>query len=95
MNRGRLFNTLSLVMLGLTAITILCYLLIAINPYLPINPFPPAPREVASYRHHHSFAGPSCNRRTAEGHIRTLRQWSIFREKLYLFIYRHRFSSES
>ena len=46
-NRGRLFNTLSLVMLGLTGITLLCYILIAVNPYLPINPFPPAPREVA------------------------------------------------
>lgn len=45
--RGRLFNTLSLVMLGLTVMTIICYILIAINPYLPINPFPPDPRQIA------------------------------------------------
>lgn len=39
--RDRLFSILSLVMLGLTIITILCYILIAINPYFPFNPFPP------------------------------------------------------
>lgn len=47
MRGSRLFNVLSLVMLGLTIITIFCFILIAVNPYLPINPFPPAPREVA------------------------------------------------
>lgn len=41
--RDRVFNMLSLVMLGFTVVTLLCYVLIAINPYLPINPFPPAP----------------------------------------------------
>ncbi|HQE94139.1 MAG TPA: hypothetical protein PLH19_15725 [Anaerolineae bacterium] len=45
--RDRLFNVLSLVMLGLTVITLLCYLMIAINPYLPFNPFPPPPRQIA------------------------------------------------
>ncbi len=45
--RDRLFNTLSLVMLGLTVITVLCYILIAINPYLPFNPFPPPPKVIA------------------------------------------------
>lgn len=44
--RGRFFNLLSLVMLALTIITLLCYILIAINPYLPINPFPPAPKVI-------------------------------------------------
>ncbi len=39
--RDRVFGVLSLVMLGLTVITLLCYVLIAINPYLPFNPFPP------------------------------------------------------
>lgn len=40
-DRDRLFNLLSLVMLGLTVITLLCYISIAINPFLPFNPFPP------------------------------------------------------
>ena len=39
--RGRLFNIVSVVMLGLTIITVLCYILIAVNPFLAINPFPP------------------------------------------------------
>ena len=39
--RERIFNLLSLAMLGLAVITLLCYILIAINPYLPFNPFPP------------------------------------------------------
>ncbi len=45
--KDRLFNTLSLIMLALTVIVILCYILIAINPYLPFNPFPPPPRKIA------------------------------------------------
>jgi hypothetical protein len=45
--RAQLFSILTLVMLGLTAITVLCYVLIAINPYLPINPFPPSTRQIA------------------------------------------------
>ncbi len=39
--RDRLFNILTLVMLGLTVVTLLCFASIAINPYLPFNPFPP------------------------------------------------------
>ncbi len=46
-SRDRLFNVLSLVMLALTLITVLCYIMIAINPYLPFNPFPPPPRQIA------------------------------------------------
>ncbi len=41
--RDRLFNTLSLVAMGLTVLTLVCYILIAVNPNLPINPFPPDP----------------------------------------------------
>ncbi len=41
--RDKLFDTLSVAMLGLTLLTLLCYLSIAINPYLPFNPFPPRP----------------------------------------------------
>jgi len=37
----RVFNVLTIIVLILTLITILCYLAIFINPYLPINPFPP------------------------------------------------------
>ena len=44
--RSGIFGILSLVMLGLTIITLLCYILIAINPYLPFNPFPPEPQMV-------------------------------------------------
>jgi len=44
--RSGILNTLSLVILGLTVITLLCYILIAINPYLPFNPFPPDPQLV-------------------------------------------------
>lgn len=40
--RDRLFSILSLVMLAMTAITLGYYILIAINPYLSINPFPPS-----------------------------------------------------
>jgi hypothetical protein len=39
--RDRLFSTLSLVIVGLTVVTLICYALIAINPYLLVNPFPP------------------------------------------------------
>ncbi len=39
--RSRLFNLVSVVMLGLTIITVVCYILIAVNPFLAINPFPP------------------------------------------------------
>lgn len=39
--RDRIFNVLSLTMLALTGLTFLCYLSIAINPFLPLNPFPP------------------------------------------------------
>jgi hypothetical protein len=46
-SKDRLFNVLSLVILALTFITVLCYILIAVNPYLPINPFPPPPRQIA------------------------------------------------
>ncbi len=38
---GRFFDILSIMMLGLTILTIGCYTALAINPYLPINPFPP------------------------------------------------------
>ena len=41
--RDRLFNIVSVVMLALTIIVVLCYILIAVNPFLPINPFPPDP----------------------------------------------------
>lgn len=44
--RDQLFNTLSLVMLGLTFVVILCYILIFINPYIALNPFPPYPQKV-------------------------------------------------
>ncbi len=40
--RDQLFNTLTVVMLALTVLTLLYYIALAINPYLPINPFPPA-----------------------------------------------------
>ena len=43
----RIFSILTLVMLGLTALTILCYILIAINPQIFFNPFPPAARPIA------------------------------------------------
>ncbi len=39
--RDRLFNMLTIVMLGLTVLTLACYLIIAINPNIPLNPFPP------------------------------------------------------
>ncbi|MGC9467359.1 MAG: hypothetical protein ACP5HS_02090 [Anaerolineae bacterium] len=39
----RVFNTLSLVVLGMTVVVLLCYISIAINPYLFFNPFPPGP----------------------------------------------------
>lgn len=42
MNRDRIFDILTLLMLGMTLIIILVYIAIAINPFLPINPFPPA-----------------------------------------------------
>lgn len=42
--RDRLFNSLTLLMLALTMLTLICYIAIALNPYLPINPFPPAPQ---------------------------------------------------
>lgn len=41
--QGRLFNVLSLVMLALTFILIIWYVLIALRPYSPLNPFPPQP----------------------------------------------------
>ena len=41
MNRDRIFDILTLLMLGMTLIIILVYVAIAINPYLPLNPFPP------------------------------------------------------
>ncbi len=41
--RDRFYNTVSLVALGLTVLTLVCYILISVNPYLPINPFPPDP----------------------------------------------------
>ncbi|MGC9521840.1 MAG: hypothetical protein ACP5HG_08170 [Anaerolineae bacterium] len=41
--QGRVFNLLSLVVLGLTVLTLICYITIAINPYIPWNPFPPEP----------------------------------------------------
>ncbi len=44
--REGIFNLLSLVMLGLTVITLACLISIAINPYLPFNPFPPEPEMV-------------------------------------------------
>jgi len=39
--RDRLFNLLTFVMLGLTVLTLAFYSLIAVNPYISINPFPP------------------------------------------------------
>jgi hypothetical protein len=47
MQRDRLFNLLSLVMLGMTLLVIGYYILIAMNPYTPLNPFPPAQRTLA------------------------------------------------
>ncbi len=44
--RDQIFNTLTMVMLALTAMTLICYIAIAINPYFPLNPFPP-PTQVA------------------------------------------------
>lgn len=44
--REATLNVVSLVVLGLTILTVICYLAIAINPYLPINPFPPGPNRV-------------------------------------------------
>ncbi len=44
--QDQLFNSLSLVMLGLTVVVIVCYALIAINPYIFLNPFPPNPKEI-------------------------------------------------
>ncbi|MBN1876756.1 MAG: hypothetical protein JXA33_21205 [Anaerolineae bacterium] len=41
--RERLFNGLTFLMLGLTVVILLCYIAIAMNPYLFINPFPPPP----------------------------------------------------
>ena len=37
--RDRLFNTLKFGCDGLTVLTLVCLLLIAVNPNLPINPF--------------------------------------------------------
>lgn len=42
---GRVYNLLSLVILGLTGIMLLCYLAIAVNPYSRLNPFPPQVQE--------------------------------------------------
>lgn len=39
--RDQLFNVLSLVMLALTFLLLVYYILIAINPYFALNPFPP------------------------------------------------------
>ena len=39
--QDRVFNLLSLVILGLTGIMLLCYLAIAVNPYSRLNPLPP------------------------------------------------------
>ncbi|MBN2002285.1 MAG: hypothetical protein JXA21_02915 [Anaerolineae bacterium] len=44
--QDQLFNTLSLVMLGLTVVLIICYALILVNPYIALNPFPPHPKEI-------------------------------------------------
>lgn len=44
--RAGMFNVASLIMLGVTVITLICYIAIAVNPYLPINPFPPEPQQV-------------------------------------------------
>lgn len=46
--RDRLFNVLTLVVLGLTVITFVCFASIAINPFLPFNPFPPQEYIVAT-----------------------------------------------
>jgi hypothetical protein len=39
--RDRVFTILSLVLLGLTVVVLVFYALIAMDPYLPLNPFPP------------------------------------------------------
>ncbi|MBN1179332.1 MAG: hypothetical protein JXD18_08980 [Anaerolineae bacterium] len=41
LNRSGIFNTLSVGLLGLTALTILAYLMILISPTIFYNPFPP------------------------------------------------------
>ncbi|HOV48046.1 MAG TPA: hypothetical protein PLM06_05355 [Anaerolineae bacterium] len=41
---ARLFNALTVVMLGLTVVVLGYYVLILLNPYTPLNPFPPATR---------------------------------------------------
>ncbi len=42
--RERLFNVLTLIMLGLTVLTLAYYIFILLNPTTPLNPFPPAER---------------------------------------------------
>jgi hypothetical protein len=39
--RASVLNILSISLLGLTLITVACYLLVLINPYMALNPFPP------------------------------------------------------
>lgn len=43
----RVALVITIVLVVLTAMTCLCYLTIFINPYMPLNPFPP-PREIAA-----------------------------------------------
>jgi len=46
MRRDRLFNILSLGMLGLTVLLLLYYILLAVNPQSALNPFPPIARRM-------------------------------------------------
>jgi len=46
MQRDRLFNVLSLLMLGLTVLLLVYYILLAVNPQSALNPFPPLLRTV-------------------------------------------------
>jgi hypothetical protein len=39
--RGSVWNTLAVLCLGLTGVSCLCTSAVFINPYLPLNPFPP------------------------------------------------------
>lgn len=44
--RDRFYNTVSLIALGLTVLILVFYVLIVVNPTLPINPFPPDPERI-------------------------------------------------
>lgn len=50
MKRETYFNWLSVLLLGLTGLVVVIYLVILVNPYVPLNPFPPPGRPIGARR---------------------------------------------